>query len=64
VAKIILSEILKRQNVSKRQLAMRMGIPYAQVFKYFQAGFNPTLKTLARIAKALGVKVSELIRDS
>jgi transcriptional regulator with XRE-family HTH domain len=63
VAKIILKEILKTKRLSKRQLSIRMGIPYQQVFRYFRKGWNPTLKTLERIAKALDLRVVDLIRD-
>jgi transcriptional regulator with XRE-family HTH domain len=62
-AKLILQKVLKAQGMSKRQLAKNMGIEYRHVFAFFRPGFNPTLKTLERIAKGLGVKISDLIRD-
>jgi DNA-binding phage protein len=40
-----------------------MGIPYAQVFRFFRKGWNPTIKTLERIAKAAGVKIVDLIKE-
>ncbi len=61
--KIVLKEILKTKRLSKRQLAIRMGIPYAQVFRFFRKGWNPTIKTLERIAKAAGVKIVDLIKE-
>lgn len=63
MAKIILKEVLKKQRLSKRQLAMRMGIPYVQVFRLFRKGWNPTFKTLERIANAAGVKIADLIKE-
>jgi transcriptional regulator with XRE-family HTH domain len=63
VVKIVLKEILKTKRLSKRQLAIRMGIPYAQVFRFFRKGWNPTIKTLERIAKAAGVKIVDLIKE-
>lgn len=56
--------MLTKQRLSKRQLAIRMGIPYAQVFRFFRKGWNPTLKTLERIANAAGVKIADLIRET
>jgi transcriptional regulator with XRE-family HTH domain len=63
VVKIILADILKTKRLSKRQLAIRMGLPYAQVFRFFRKGWNPTIKTLERIAKAAGVKIVDLIKE-
>lgn len=64
MVKIILKDVLTKQRLSKRQLAIRMGIPYAQVFRFFRKGWNPTLKTLERIANAAGVKIADLIRET
>lgn len=63
MVKIILADILKTKRLSKRQLAIRMGLPYAQVFRFFRKGWNPTIKTLERIAKAAGVKIVDLIKE-
>ena len=63
MAKLLLADALKRKKMSKRQLAIAMGIDYRRVFSFFRPSFNPTLKTLERLAAAIGVKVTELIRD-
>lgn len=63
MAKLQISEVLRKKAMSKRELAKRMGIDYRRVFSMFRPTFNPTLKTLERIAKALGVKVTDLIKD-
>lgn len=58
-----MAEILRKKKMSKRRLAMALGIDYRRVFSYFRPSFNPTLKTLDRLAKALGVKIADLLRD-
>lgn len=64
MARLILKKVLKAQRMSKRQLAKNMGIEYRHVFAFFRPGFNPTLKTLERIAKGMGVKIADLIKES
>lgn len=63
MAKLILGEVLKKRKLSKRQFAKRLGAHYHSVFQFFRPGYNPTLKTLERWAKAIGCKVRDLIRE-
>ena len=53
--------ILKEKGVSQNELAERLGVTHAVVSRSI-AG-NPTLKTLHAIAKALDVRVSDLIEE-
>jgi transcriptional regulator with XRE-family HTH domain len=58
-----LAEVLKRRRVSKRQFAKRIGKKYENVFRYFHPGYDPKLSALAAWAKALKVKVQDLISE-
>lgn len=58
-----LAEVLKKKKVSKRQLAIRLDVDYANVFKYFRVGHDPKLSTLTAWAKALRCKVRDLIEE-
>lgn len=63
MAKIILAAVLKRKRLSKRQFAKRLGISYHNVFRYFHEGYDPKFSLLCRWAKALGVRVRDLIEE-
>lgn len=58
-----LAEALKKQKVSKRQFAKRIGKKYENVFRYFKPGYDPKLSALASWAKALKIRVRDLIRE-
>lgn len=49
------------QGVSRADLAATMGIPKSQVSRIFNAPPNLTLRSIARIALALGVQPQELL---
>ena len=49
-------------GLSQRQLALRMGVPRTYVSKIENEKATPTLSSLARLADALTVSVSELLR--
>ncbi len=51
-----LRELRKAQGVTGEELAERLGIA-AQNLRRIEAGQNITLRTLGRIARALGVKI-------
>jgi len=63
MAKIILSGVLKRKKVSKRQFAKRLNISYSNVFRYFKPIYDPKLSTLQAWAKALSCKISDLFEE-
>lgn len=58
-----LAEVLKKKGISKRRFAKMLGVQYAGVFRYFRPGYDPKLSTLTRWAKALKVKVRDLIKE-
>src|SRR5277367_1833534 len=52
------------RNLSQRQLAARMGVPRTYISKIENGKAMPTLSSLDRLAKALQVDISTLLRDS
>ena len=52
---------MKRQGITRSELAATMGIPKSQVSRIFNAPPNLTLRSIARIALALEVKPQELL---
>jgi transcriptional regulator with XRE-family HTH domain len=52
------------RNLSQRQLAARMNVPRTYISKIENAKAMPTLSSLDRIARALQVDISALLRDS
>jgi transcriptional regulator with XRE-family HTH domain len=57
-------EIRKARHLSQRQLAGRMQVPRTYISKIENGKAIPTLGSLERLASALGVDVSQLVRDS
>jgi len=52
------------RNLSQRQLAGRMGVPRTYISKIENGKAMPTLSSLDRLAKALEVDISALLRDA
>jgi len=52
------------RNLSQRQLAGRMGVPRTYISKIENAKAMPTLGSLERLARALQVDISALLRDA
>ena len=52
------------RNLSQRQLAGRMNVPRTYISKIENGKAMPTLSSLDRLAKALQVDISVLLRDS
>ena len=52
------------RNLSQRQLAGRMGVPRTYISKIENGKAMPTLSSLNRLAKALEVEMSALLRDA
>ena len=52
------------RNLSQRQLAARMGVPRTYISKSENGKAMPTLSSLDRLAKALEVDISALLRDA
>jgi len=56
-----IKEVLKSKRVTQKELALRLGVSEPVVSNSISG--NPTLQTLNDIAKALNVRVSELIDE-
>jgi transcriptional regulator with XRE-family HTH domain len=52
------------RNLSQRQLAARMGVPRTYISKIENGKAMPTLTSLDRLARALQVDISALLRDA
>ena len=57
-------DIRKARHLSQRQLAGRMQVPRTYISKIENGKAIPTLGSLERLAAALEVNVSQLVRDS
>ena len=56
-------DIRRARHMSQRQLAGRMMVPRTYISKIENGKAIPTLSSLERLAAALGVHVSQLVRD-
>jgi transcriptional regulator with XRE-family HTH domain len=56
-------DLRRRNNLSQRELAMRMGVPRTYISKIENEKAVPTLGSLDRLARALDVHISVLLRD-
>lgn len=63
MARLILGKALKRKGISKREFAKRLGVEYKNIFRLFKPTADPRLSALNRYAKALGVRVRDLIKE-
>ncbi len=57
-------EIRRARHLSQRQLAGRMQVPRTYISKIENGKAVPTLGSLERLARALEVEISQLVRDS
>jgi transcriptional regulator with XRE-family HTH domain len=57
-------EIRRARHLSQRQLASRMQVPRTYISKIENGKAIPTLGSLERLANALEVDISQLVRDS
>jgi hypothetical protein len=64
MAKVLLAEVLKKKKISKRQFAKMIEKDYREIFRYCMAGYDPKLSSLQKWAKALGVKIKDLYKES
>jgi hypothetical protein len=62
-AKLQLEKVLQKKAISKRQFAKLLEADYANVFRFFRPGYNPTFEMLVRWADALKIKVRDLIDE-
>ena len=61
--KLKLTAILEKKKITKYRFAQLLEMPTPSVFRLFRAGFDPKLSTLEKIAKALDVKVRDLLDE-
>ena len=59
---IAIKEIRKRLNMSQADLAEKLGTSVPTVSRYENGERSPDLEIAARIAKALGCKLDDLIK--
>ncbi len=57
-------DLRRVRNLSQRQLAGRMGVPRTYISKIENGKAMPTLSSLERLARALQVDMSALLRDA
>ena len=62
-AKVNIKKALDERGVSAYELAKRLGVEQSDVSKLLNKRKNPTLRTLNKIGKAIGCKVSDLIEQ-
>lgn len=63
MAKLIIGQVLKKRKLSKRKFAKLIGCEYKNVFRYFKPGYDAKLSTLSLWAKALGLRVRDLLDE-
>jgi hypothetical protein len=61
VAKLQIEKVLEKKGMSKRQFAKLIVEDYGNVFRFFRPGYDPKLSTLNKWAKALNLKVKDLL---
>ncbi len=61
MAKLILQKVLDRKGITQYRFAKMLGISPGEAFRWCQEGYNPTLKTLIRIADVLNVGLDDLV---
>lgn len=49
--------ILREKNISQKQLARKMGRTEAEVSRWLEGTHNFTLRTIAKISDAFGIKL-------
>lgn len=57
---MLVKNLLKEKGISQKDLAAKIGVSAGALSQMMSENANPNLKTLERIASALGVSVSEL----
>jgi DNA-binding XRE family transcriptional regulator len=62
VVPILLRQAREAQHLTLEQLAARLGVTYQAVQKLERPGANPSIKTLAKVARALGRELEIALR--
>lgn len=58
-----IKEVLEEQNKTQQWLATKAEITYASINMYYNGKREPSLETLAKIAKKLKVSIKGLVAD-
>jgi putative transcriptional regulator len=58
-----IKELLEERGKTQIWLAEKLGVGTVTISRYVNNHRQPSMETLAEIAKALGVKVKDLIND-
>ena len=58
-----LKDLLTRKGLTQAEISRRTGIDTYRVSRYVNRCANPSPSTLAKFAKALGVKPAELVEE-
>ncbi len=61
MAKFYLNKVLEQRGVTQYNLSQLLGVSTGVVSRWCSEGYNPTLKTLNKLAKALGVRIADLM---
>ncbi len=56
-------EVLQIKNISLKSLSIKSGLNYENLRNYRYKHYEPTFKTMCKIADALGVSLDELRGD-
>ena len=59
--KILIRQVRDQKGITLDGLSLKTGISRRTIIRYEQDNLSPTLKTLEKIANALGVDVLDLI---
>lgn len=61
--KLKIRKALDERDISQYELAKRLELQTQHITKMVKPEFNPTFKTLVRIAEAIGCPLAELIDE-
>jgi transcriptional regulator with XRE-family HTH domain len=61
MAHFVLKKVLEQKGWSQYRLARELGVSAGEVHRWVKEDYNPTLKTLSRIADVMDVRIEELI---
>lgn len=56
-------KLLQNKKISLKELAVKTGLNYGSIRNYRYKHYEPTFKTMCKIADALGVSLDELRGD-
>lgn len=56
-------ELLKKKKVTQRELAVMVGVTQSTISYWSKGITNPRMRDLEKIAKALGVSITTLVKS-